>query len=237
MAQLVQGRGLQWQGCLPRTQQHINAGFGPPLLLPPCRHQGQHGAAMAGALAAIGQPLQWRPAAPEAHLGLFGACDPADAQQPRPLLQGGFDGGQPVRLAPRLARAVHGSGRFDPDAPVLNDRPAGRGGSQQMAVVAAIRGRQGRRCCSGARQRQRSDLGGAGAGATRVCLSLRQALGLCPGGAADAQGCRQQGCDQPLGAAMGHAKIGQWLRPRAGPRRGPSALPTTEWRQSRPARC
>ena len=73
MAQLVQGGGLQWQGGLPRTQQHIDAGFGPPLLLPPCRYQGQHGAAMAGPLAAISQPLQRRTAAPHTHQGLLGA--------------------------------------------------------------------------------------------------------------------------------------------------------------------
>jgi hypothetical protein len=82
MTQFVQGRGLQRQRGLARTQQHIDARFGPPLLLPQGRHQGQHGPAMAGPQAAIGLPLQRRPAAPHPHLGLLGAVHPADAEQP-----------------------------------------------------------------------------------------------------------------------------------------------------------
>jgi hypothetical protein len=163
MPQLVEGGGLQRQGRPTRIQQHIDARFGPPLLLPLGCHQAQHGPAMAGALATIGQPLQRRPAAPQAHLGLIGVAHQADLEQTRPLLQCRLNGGAPCGLALGFGGSSLSVGWFDPDAPVVHDRPAGRRGLQQMAVVAAV----GCRRCR--RWRQRIGWQRQGANLGRAC--------------------------------------------------------------------
>jgi len=241
MAQLVQGCGLQRQGRPTRVQQHVDARFGPPLLLPLSGHQAQYGTAVAGALAPIGQPLQRGTAAPQAHLGLLGVAHPADSEQARPLLQGGLDGGGPGRLALGFGAAGLSARRLDPDAPMVHDRPADRRWPQQMAVVAAVSGRG----CSlwGLRfgwQHQWANLVRAAArqiiGAGHRPLSL----GLLLDRAAHGQHDRQQGRQATDEVDRGHVRtataVPGFSRP-AGRRHGPSGLPAGEWRQSRPVRC
>lgn len=241
MAQLVQSGGLQRQGRPTWIQQHIDARFGPPLLLPLGCHQAQHGPAVAGALATIGQPLQRRAAAPQAHLGLLRVAHPADPEQTRPLLQCRLNGGAPGGLALGFGVSSFSVGRFDPDAPVVHDWPAGRGGLQQMAVVAAV----GCRGCRRWRQRmgwQRQGANLGGRGASRA-TSHRQLL-LGPGRLmvqADHRDNQwQQGHQPPVQADAGHDRVAwtaQWFSLPAGRRHGPSGLPAREWQQTRPVRC